>query len=182
MSIPFCEKLSDEFLKASPLDQKNPEPGKGNCYLAALEFIKRTALEGYKNSNINKLGIRLIHGIIDQDNNRVKHAWVEIDELFIDLSNKKTDIIIIDNLINKYNKIEAAKVFTTEEANKIATYKHYHNPNSSYYWGDLKEEEVKSINKENFEVSKSLFNNRFKFSDLDFDVEGFLNDAANGTK
>ncbi|CAA6677370.1 MULTISPECIES: hypothetical protein [unclassified Lentimonas] len=128
--------MSDHEETKLPLDQINRDWTKGNCYMAALEYIKKSPTE----DRIDKPPVRLVHGVTSFG----QHAWIESGERVWDNANNNG----IDCTIEEYRehyKAMPQRRFTRKEADAILV--KFEQPSglfSATNWSQITDEEVQS--------------------------------------
>ena len=145
-----------------PLDQIDRDETKGNCYWAALEFIKNPPglPDGVPSPVLDD--VRLIHGEILKNEKLVRHAWIEVGENVYDYSNKM-------RLIRRketYYPISKSRPFNRREADAILM--HFFLREGKYpigYWGMFTDEQVSEY-LSSYVESEGPFAKNVQFCDL----------------
>jgi hypothetical protein len=126
----------------TPIDQTDRDWSRGNCFYVTLEFIKdseQLRAAGYvpKNSRIY-----LVHGLLDSERKKVRHAWVEIDDQVLDHSNNQK----INDVAKEYYSANSAlpvRRFNRAEADALlVALKGKDGELPICYWGDLSDRAV----------------------------------------
>jgi hypothetical protein len=123
------------------LNTVNKTDSLGDCYVATLVFIKDIKY-------INNLGLipinldtYLVHGIVSINNVDHKHAWVEIGEEVLELSNKQRIKIPKEQYYINHSARPKRK-FTREEVNAYLTMQNKKGFIHLGYWGDVSDAEI----------------------------------------
>lgn len=147
-----------------PLDQTNRNWREGNCYYVALEFIKDSEELRSKGAIPKNASVHLVHGLLDSQRTRLKHAWIEIDDRVIDHSNYQS----INEVGSEYYTANSAlpvRRFTRAEADALlGTLKAKDGGLPIGYWGDLPDETVDGA-MSNYQESNGVFVSGVRFSD-----------------
>lgn len=147
-----------------PLDKIDRNWSLGNCYYITLEFMKdSTGLQSIEKISKNA-EIRLVHGMVDGINGRIRHAWIEIDGRVHEMSNGQC----VNVLVDQYYKIQnasPARRFTRAEADALLGYlKTSDGGLPISYWGDVTDEQI-DLAMAQYQPSKSVFASGVVFSD-----------------
>lgn len=167
------------FDQMKPLDQQNRDWSKGNCFYVTLEFLKESELlrnEGLINKDA---AVYLVHGLIGANGIRLRHAWIEIDDLVLDFSNNQEIRVTTEEYYNANNAC-IEKRFTRLEADALLG--HLSAENGSLpicYWGEISDHTVSQA-VQSYQESSAVFASDICFSDpLDpanssnLQIEGF---------
>lgn len=102
----------------TPLDQVDRDWKFGNCYHAALQFLKES--EDMRSVGLisTNAQIYLVHGILDPNDANIPHAWIEIDDRVLDNSNNDGINLTKIEYIKKRSAV-VVKRFTREEADAL---------------------------------------------------------------
>jgi hypothetical protein len=147
-----------------PLDQTNRDWSKGNCFYVTLEFIKDSENLRAAGHISKSATVYLVHGLLDSANSKVKHAWVEIDDVAIDHSNNQSIRIPVEIYYSKNSALPSRR-FSRAEADALLCALSGKNGNLPIgYWGDLSDEVVKNA-MENYQESQGAFASDVCFSD-----------------
>lgn len=157
-------------IEQRPLDQRNRDWSKGNCYYIALEFLK--AFPSLVESGLieSKSQPFLVHGKVGKDVT-INHAWVEYGDMVMDHSNNQK----IHCPTSEYydaNNAKPARKFSRDEADAILQSNEEADGSfGNMNWSEYTDEEVrKCLSKYN--PANSPFANDTIFSDP--------NDTRNG--
>lgn len=147
-----------------PLDQTSRNWSKGNCFYVTLEFMKDSEALRTLNMIKGNAKVSLVHGLLDECNKRVKHAWIEIDGCVLDHSNNQA---INASTADYYqdNCALAARRFTRSEADALLTTQWVKDGSLPIcYWGELSDDQV-SAALSNYQESNGVFSSDICFSD-----------------
>jgi hypothetical protein len=148
----------------TPLDQIDRDWTLGNCYYITLEFLKDSKQLQQDGSIPTAATIRLVHGLLDSENRKVKHAWIEVDNDVIDHSNNQS-IRAINTDYYTDNTAQAIKRFTREQADALLSHLRAKDGGLPIsYWGDFTDEKIQKALSE-FRPENSVFESGVSFSD-----------------
>jgi hypothetical protein len=128
----------------TPLDQVNRDWTRGNCFYVALEFLKDSEQLREEGNIPPSAKVNLVHGLLDSENRKIKHAWIEVDQKVIDHSNNQK---IVANKAEYYkdNKAKAIRAFSRKEADALLSYlKSKDGGLPIAYWGDVTNEQIQA--------------------------------------
>lgn len=145
-----------------PLDQQNRDWTKGNCYYAALEFMKdfpKLVEGGYLKAKTDAF---LVHGTIGKE--KVNHAWVEFSDKVFDNSNNQS-ICCPKAKYYEHNAAVALREFSRVEADAILQCIQGEDGSfDSMNWSQYTDDQVaRCLNR--YDPATSPFTNDVSFSD-----------------
>jgi|GEM_PF-3555951 len=148
----------------TPLDQTGRDWTRGNCFYITLEFLKDSKQLQRAGTISPTATIRLVHGLLDSENLKVKHAWIEIDNEVIDHSNNQS-IRAISTDYYTDNKAQAIKRFTREQSDALLSHlKAKDGGLPISYWGDVTDDKIQEAVSA-FNLENSVFESDVSFSD-----------------
>ena len=157
-----CSPKESDYME--PLDQHNRDWSKGNCFYVTLELIKdsdelRDAGVIDENTTVN-----LVHGILDAEGQCIRHAWIEIDDVAIDISNGQEIKVPAEDYVRD-NKAQIARRFSRTEADALlGSLPSEDGVLPIGYWGDLKDDDV-AVAMEDYDKRSGVFASKVWFSD-----------------
>ena len=152
---------------ASPLDHVERDWTKGNCYFAALEFLKDSpSLVGKFPLLPQGAVVQLAHGRLHLPAREpLEHAWVEInDSVVLDNANNRSWRGTKDEYYQLHGVVVARR-FTRELADAILSYRRNDDGELMIaYWGDLSDAYIHKC-LEAYNPADSVFSAGTVFSD-----------------
>jgi hypothetical protein len=148
----------------SPLDQDSRDWTKGNCFYVTLEFMKDSEELRASGKIPTDASVALVHGLLSANDKRIRHAWIEIDNIVLDHSNNQAILLNSDDYYRN-NDAAPCRKFSRSEADALLTY--LQNESSSLpivYWGDLSEQDV-ACAVDCYQESSGVFSSGVCFSD-----------------
>ena len=155
--------MSEHQKMKLPLDQINRDWTKGNCYMAALEFMKDfpgLVEEGVFDAQSEAV---LVHGIISLNGKKIEHAWVELGDVVLDNSNNNSLRVAKRSYTDLYSA-EPVKKFSRDEADAILQAAQLPDGTfGSLNWSELSNEKIQNC-VEKYDPETSPFAKNISFS------------------
>jgi hypothetical protein len=130
----------------------------------ALELIKDSEELRARGMIPENATVSLVHGMLDSQKKKVKHAWVEIENRVVDHSNNQNINEIVDDYYTANSALPVRR-FTRAEADALlGALKARDGELPIYYWGDLSDQAILEATT-NYRKSKSIFASGVTFSD-----------------
>ena len=129
-----------------------------------LEFMKDS--DELRDAGVfdRNTSICLVHGILDPEGQCIRHAWIEIDDLAIDISNGQEIKAPAEDYVRD-NKAQVARRFSRTEADALlGSLSSVDGVLPIGYWGDLKDDVIAAA-MEGYDKRSGVFASKVWFSD-----------------
>jgi hypothetical protein len=147
-----------------PIDQHDRDWSKGNCFYVTLELIKDS--DELRDAGVidRNASVSLVHGILDAEGQRVRHAWIEIDNFAVDFSNGQEINVPAEDYVRD-NNAQITRRFSRAEADALlGSLSSKDGDLPIGYWGDLSDNDVAAAI-EDYDKRSGVFASKVWFSD-----------------